>query len=233
MIAGFGLVMFMLQFTLLFSGIYAGTSAGLASLLLQIQVFVTILLAVVFLAEQASLWQIVGAVISFSGIGLVAANFGGDISIFGLLLILLASIAWAIGNLISKKLGKINMFALIVWGSFMAWPPLFMLSWILENDLWSLQSIVDISWPAIGAIAYMVYPATLLGYVAWGWLLSRYPAATIAPFTLLVPVFGMTASSLVLGEPMTLWKIYAAILVFSGLCINLFGPRLMVIDRVA
>ncbi|MCK9605420.1 MAG: EamA family transporter [Methylomonas sp.] len=124
MIAGFGLTMFSLQFALLFSGMYAGTSAGLASLLLQIQVFVTILLAVVFLAEQPSGWQIGGAVISFSGIGLVAANFGGDISFFGLILILLAAVAWGCGNLIFKKLGKIDMFALIIWGSLFAWPPL-------------------------------------------------------------------------------------------------------------
>jgi O-acetylserine/cysteine efflux transporter len=69
--------------------------------------------------------------------------------------------------------------------------------------------------------------------VAWGRLLSRYPAATVAPFTLLVPVFGISASALVLGEPLTDWKIYAALLVLSGLCINLFGARLAVRRRIA
>ncbi|MCK9605419.1 MAG: EamA family transporter [Methylomonas sp.] len=96
-----------------------------------------------------------------------------------------------------------------------------------------METLSHITWPTIGAIGYVVYPSTLLGYVAWGRLLSRYPAATVAPFTLLVPVFGISASALVLGEPLTDWKIYAALLVLSGLCINLFGARLAVRRRIA
>jgi O-acetylserine/cysteine efflux transporter len=94
-VVAFGLVMFALQFTLLFLGITAGTTAGLASLLLQVQVFFTILLAVMFLHEKPSVWQIAGAVISFSGIGLVAVNLGGDISALGMGLIIAAAAAWA------------------------------------------------------------------------------------------------------------------------------------------
>jgi len=94
MVIGFGLVMFSLQFALLFSGMYAGTTAGLASLLLQVQVFFTVLLAVLFLAEKPSVWQVVGALVSFSGIGLVAANLGGEISTYGLMLIIAAAASW-------------------------------------------------------------------------------------------------------------------------------------------
>jgi O-acetylserine/cysteine efflux transporter len=46
----------------------------LASLLLQVQVFFTVLLAVVFLDEKPSGWQIAGAFVAFSGSGFVAAN---------------------------------------------------------------------------------------------------------------------------------------------------------------
>ena len=233
MIAGFGLVMFTLQFALLFSGMYAGATAGLASLLLQLQVFFTVLLAVVFLAEKLSIWQIIGALVSFSGIGLVVANLGGEISIYGLLLIVAAAASWGLGNLISKKLGKVDMLALVVWGSLVAWPPLLALSYILEHDSWSIESISHLSWLTIGAIGYIVYPSTLLGYAAWSWLLSHYPAATVAPFTLLVPVFGFTASIWVLGEPLSQWKINAAALVVAGLCINLLGPRIAIRSRPA
>ena len=131
-VVAFGLVMFALQFTLLFLGMTAGTTAGLASLLLQVQVFFTILLAVVFLHEKPSVWQIAGAVISFSGIGLVAANLGGDISALGMGLIIAAAASWGAGNLISKRLGKIDMLALVIWGSFVAWPPLLLVSFIFE-----------------------------------------------------------------------------------------------------
>jgi len=233
MVVGFGLVMFSLQFALLFSGMYAGTTAGLASLLLQVQVFFTVLLAVLFLAEKPSIWQVAGALVSFSGIGLVAANLGGEISIYGLLLIVAAAASWGLGNLISKKLGKVDMLALVVWGSLVAWPPLLILSFILEQNSWNVETISHISWLTVGAIGYIVYPSTLIGFSTWSWLLSRYPAATVAPFTLLVPIFGFTASALVLDEPLSIWKISAAALVISGLCINLFASRIAIRIRAA
>ncbi|WNV06265.1 EamA family transporter [Candidatus Methylospira mobilis] len=228
MIIKFGLIMFALQFALLFSGMHAGTTAGLASLLLQIQVFFTVLLAVVFLAERPSVWQIAGALVAFSGIGFVAANIGGEVSAYGLILIVAAAALWGIGNLMSKQFGKIDMLALVVWSSLIAWPPLLLLSSLMEQDSWRIEVFTHISWLTVGAIGYIVYPVTLLGFAAWSWLLSLYPASTVAPFTLLVPVFGFTASTLVLDEPLQSWKIIAAALVISGLCINLFGPRIAV-----
>jgi len=233
MVVGFGLVMFSLQFALLFSGMHAGTTAGLASLVLQMQVFFTILLAVLFLAEKPSVWQIVGALVSFSGIGLVAANIGGDVSRYGLLLIVAAAASWGVGSLISKKLGKVDMLALVVWASLVAWPPLLVLSFFLEQDSWRVELISHISWLTIGAVGYMVYPVTLLGFAAWSWLFSRYPAATVAPFTLLVPIFGFGTSTLMLGESLSQWKINAAALVIAGLCINLFGSRIAIRVRPA
>ena len=156
-----------------------------------------------------------------------------EISIYGLILIVAAAASWGLGNLISKKLGKVDMLALVVWGSLVAWPPLLALSFILEHDSWNIESISHISWLTIGAIGYIVYPSTLLGFAAWSWLLSRYPAATVAPFTLLVPVFGFAASIWVLGEPLFQWKINAAMLVIVGLCINTLGPRITIRIRPA
>lgn len=225
LVVGFGLIMFALQFTLLFYGMSVGTSAGLASLVLQIHVFFTILLAVVFQGEKPSLWQVVGALVSFAGIGLVATHLGGDMSIDGLLLIIAAAVAWGVGNLFSQKLGQVDMLALVVWGSFVAWPPLLALSFMLEHNRWSVEGIFPISWPTIGAIAYIVYPSTLFGFAAWSWLLGRYPATTVAPFSLLMPIFGFTASIWVFDEPLSPWKIDAATLVIMGLCLNLFSAR--------
>jgi O-acetylserine/cysteine efflux transporter len=225
-VMAFGLVMFASQFALLFSGMYAGTTAGMASLVLQVHVFFTVALAVVFLAEQPSVWQIIGALTAFSGIGLVAAHTGGEISALGLILIVAAAASWGIGNLIAKKLGKVDMLALVVWGSLVAWPPLLLLSYLLEQDSWSLEGMAHLSWPTIGAVGYITYLSTLLGFAVWSWLLSHYPAATVAPFTLLVPVFGFTSSALALGEPLYPWKLAAAVLIIAGLCINLAGARI-------
>ncbi|WP_228779252.1 EamA family transporter [Methylobacter sp. BlB1] len=119
-VMAFGLVMFVSQLALLFSGMYAGTTAGMASLVLQVHVFLTVAPAVIFLAEQLSVWQIIGALMAFSGIWPVAAHTGGEISALGLILIVAAAASWGISNLIAKKLGKVDMLALVVWGSLVA-----------------------------------------------------------------------------------------------------------------
>lgn len=230
-VIAFGFVMFALQFTLLFFGMAAGATAGLASLLLQVQVFFTMLLAVLFLDEKPSGWQITGTIVSFSGIALVAANMGEDISVLGMVLIIAAAASWGVGNLMSKRLGQINMLALVAWGSFAAWPPLLLLSFVTERSVWNLENLSGLSWISAVSVGYNAYPVTLLGFAAWHWLLKRYPATTVAPFSLLVPVSGFASSALVMDEPIYLWKIGAAALIIAGLCINLMANRFATASR--
>ena len=61
----YGLLMFVLQFALIFSGMKAGLSPGLSSILLQTQVFFSILFGSMILKEQVTRWQNIGALISF------------------------------------------------------------------------------------------------------------------------------------------------------------------------
>jgi O-acetylserine/cysteine efflux transporter len=75
------------------------------------------------------------------------------------------------------------------------------------------------------AVLWQTVGNTMFGYAAWGWLLSRHPAALVTPMALLVPLFGMGASALLLGEPLPPWKIGAALLVMSGLVLGLLYPR--------
>jgi len=225
-IAQYGMVMFGAQFAFLFGGMYLGISAGLASLALQLQSFITIGLAAWLLGERPSGFQIAGALIALSGIAVVAAHLGGDVSAAGLSLVILAAIAWGCGNLMSKKLGKTNMLALVVWGSLVVPVPMLALSLLIEGPARIAHSVSNLDWSTAAAIGYLVYPTTLLGFAVWNKLLNRYPAASVAPVTLLVPVFGMTSSVVVLQEELQAWKVAAFILVIAGLCVNQFGARL-------
>ena len=223
MLLYYSLTLIVLDFCFLFTGMYIGVSAGMASLTLQTQVFFTAILAVVFLKERMSKAQILGSSIAFLGIVYVGFHTGGDVNLTGLILVELAALSWAIGNLVSKKIGRVDMLSLVTWGSLLSLPFLLALSFALESHLWSVQSLLNISGKSIGAIAYLVYPVTLFGFAIWSWLLSRHPATTVAPFTLLIPIVGFSSSALLLGESLPLWKIIAAILVISGLIINLYG----------
>jgi O-acetylserine/cysteine efflux transporter len=74
-------------------------------------------------------------------------------------------------------------------------------------------------------LAFQAWPTTLLAFGIWAWLLRLYPAALIAPFTLLVPVVGMSCAVWLLGEPMLWWKLVGAALVLSGLALNVYTYR--------
>ncbi|HEV2512233.1 EamA family transporter [Bosea sp. (in: a-proteobacteria)] len=228
-LALYSLLIFALQFGFLFTGMKVGVSAGLASLVMQLQVFFTIGFAVLFLAERPTRWQLLGALFAFGGIGVVAANLGGDVTLAGLSLLILGAMAWGGGNIVSRVIsmrhGAINVLGLVCWGSLFAAPPLLAVALILDPQGLA-ASFAGLDWTSLGAIAYLVYISTLFCFGAWSLLLALYPVATVAPFTLLVPVFGFLGSAALLGEAIQPWKLLASALIIAGLILNVFGQRL-------
>lgn len=225
-ILGYGVFTFAIQFALLFTGMHLGLSAGLASLVAQTQVFFSIALAAVAFKDKPSPWKLLGALISFVGIGIVAFHIGGDASLMGLMLTLMGAFAWASGNMFSKKVQAESPLALVAWGSLVALPIVMALSLILEGPTLILASLQNISWATVGAIFYIAYLSTHVGYGAWGYLLNKYPTAVIAPFTLLVPVVGFLSSAFFLGEALPTWKLVASVFVMVGLAFNLLEKQL-------
>ena len=228
-LALYSLLIFALQFGFLFTGMKVGVSAGLASLVMQLQVFFTIGFAVLFLAERPTRWQLLGALFAFGGIAVVAANLGGDVTLAGLSLLILGAMAWGGGNIVSRVIsmrhGAINVLGLVCWGSLFATPPLLAVALILDPQGLA-ASFTGLDWTSLGAIAYLVYISTLFCFGAWSLLLELYPVATVAPFTLLVPVFGFLGSAVLLGEAIQPWKLLASALIIAGLILNVFGQRL-------
>ncbi len=225
MVALYGMTIFGLQFSCLFTSMYVGMTPSIASVLIQTQVFFSLFFAAIFLKQKLHLWQIGGALISFSGIALVGIHLDQSISLLGFLLVVAGAASWGVGNLFAAQLKHVNPFALVAWGSFVACIPTFFFSLLIEGPGAIILSYTHISALGIIAILYVVYLSTWTAYGAWNWLLSRHSVATIAPFTLLVPVVGMLSSAWILNEPIPFWKILVAILVTFGLLINLLGAR--------
>jgi O-acetylserine/cysteine efflux transporter len=215
------------QFGILFFAIDGRISPGLASLVVQTQVFFTIGFAMFFAKERLKLYQAVAVSVSMTGLGIIALHTDASTTFLGLALVVLAGLAWGVGNTVSRRAGSINMLAYVVWASVFSLPPLFLISWIFEGG-WDQMSSSISSAPmsAWAGVFWQSWGNTVFGYAAWAWLLSKHPAAVVAPAPLLVPIFGMGASVYFLSEPLPLWKILAAGLVIAGLIVNLFWPNL-------
>lgn len=211
---------FTLQFSLLFTAMHLGASAGLSSLILQVQVFFTMAFAYVFLGERISRFQLLGLSVSCVGLSVIMGHLGGDMPLIAFVLVILAASVWGGGNIAAKQLSHENVMALIVWGGLLAAVVLSVMSLLLEREAWHWQTITEMSAKSGFAVFYIVYFSTFVGYGLWGLLLQKNRAGDVAQFTLLVPVFGMTASAVLLGEAMTWWKIVAAILIITGLLIS-------------
>jgi O-acetylserine/cysteine efflux transporter len=227
LIAAYGLIMFGLQFSLLFIGMKMGMPPGMASLLMQVQVFFSMFFAVVFLREQPNIWQLIGALVSFMGIGLIALHFDQNVSFIGFLFILGAAATWGIGNLITKKIHSAHLIGVIAWGSLIACLPMFLLSMLIEGPATITYTYEHLSWKGGLSLMYIVYCSTWVGYGVWNWLINRYPVGMLVPFTLLIPIVGILSSMIILGEPFQSWKMFAGLLVMLGLCINLLSNRFL------
>jgi O-acetylserine/cysteine efflux transporter len=223
----YGLAIGVGQFGVLFFAIDGRISPGLASLVIQTQVFFTIGFAMFFAKERLRLYQAVAVSIAMTGLGTIALHTDASTTFLGLALVVFAGLSWGIGNTVSRRAGSINMLSYVVWASVFSLPPLFLMSWIFEGG-WEQMSTSISSAPmsAWAGVFWQSWGNTVFGYAAWAWLLSKHPAAVVAPAPLLVPIFGMGASAYFLSEPLPLWKILAAGLVIAGLIVNLFWPSL-------
>ena len=223
---GYGVVTFALQFSFLFMGLSVGMTPGMASIVMQVQVFFSLFFAVFFLEERVSVWELTGALVSFAGIVLIAMHMERGSSLLGFVFILGAAASWGGGNLISNMSDN-NQFSLVIWGSFVAFIPMLLLSLLFEGPAAIRYAYEHVTWLSGSSLLYTVYLSTLVGYGVWNWLLCRYPVGVIVPFTLLVPIVGVISSVLILGEPFQPWKFGAGVLVISGLCISVLSTYLL------
>jgi len=222
----YGFTMFGFQFGFMFLGMTLGMSAGLASLVLQFQVFATLALSAVVVKETLSVVQIAGALVASTGFVVVGLHTGGDVTVAGMICLLLAAISWSIGNLTARRIGKVNPVSLVVWGGLVVPLPMGLASLVFEGPQVVWHSLTHVGLTAVLATAFTVYFSTLVAYSLWSWLLARHPATIVTPFALLVPVCGMLSSAWFLGEPLPGWKLAAAALVIAGLSLNVFGSTL-------
>ena len=213
------------QFVFLFQAMANGMPAGLASLVLQSQAFFTLAFAALFLGERMRGASVLGLLIAGGGLLLIGLQNGHSTSLLGIVLTLVAASMWAMGNVLTRKFGKINLMGLVIWGSLIPPVPFFLLSLWLEGPQRIEHALLNIGPSSIFVLLYLAIIATLLGYGLWSRLLSRYPAGQVAPFSLLVPVVGLSSSAWLLGERLSSLQWLGALLVMLGLLVNVFGSK--------
>jgi len=229
-LALYGLLIGVGQFGIVYYAVNSQISPGLASLVIQTQVFFTIGFAMLINQERLRLYQVFALLLALIGLLMIALHTDATTTLLGLALMVFAGFSWGAANTVGRYAGigsPRELLAYVVWASAFAVPPLLLISAVFEGGVAHLSEVLEQA--PLGAwlgVFWQSWANTLFGYAAWAWLLSKHPAAVVAPMPLLVPIFGMGASAIYLDEGLPAWKLFAAGLVMVGLLINVSWPRL-------
>ena len=201
--------------------IQAGLSAGMASVLLQMNVVISLLVGYFLLKETVAPIKVIGSIVAIFGLALSVSVTDGSVTALGLLFILSAALSWSITSIIVKKAATKEVFAFSIWGMLFAPLPLFALA-LLHSGPEQLLALTSLGkGSVIFSVLFQAYPVTLFGYWVWNRLIVKYPLSTVAPLTFLVPIFGLLGSAIFYQEQIGLVKALACLLIITGLIIGL------------
>ncbi|KPN73211.1 EamA family transporter [Neisseria sp. 74A18] len=226
LLAAYGLTISFGQFALMFTALDWGLPTGLAALMLQVQVFFTVLIAGIVLREPVLAHHLLG--MFTTAVGLVFIGIGhyqGQLPITAMLPVFGAAASWACGNIIVKRIGSVNALSLVVWGGIPAFCAFTLASLMLYGTDGLAQHVSNLTWKGIVGILFLAYVASLVGYTGWGALLAKHPAGRVTPFALLVPVIALLAGYLVLNERLAAWHWLGIVVVMAGLTLHIFGSK--------
>lgn len=201
--------------------IKAGLSVGMASILLQMNVVIGILLGYLILKESISKQKLFGASVAVTGLLLSLTVSDGSVTVMGFSLILGAALAWSISSILMKKSGTKQVFSFAIWSLLFAPLPLFLIVLLKDGSAPFVLLTSELNVNVIFSVLFQAYPVTLFGYWVWNRLLVEYPLTTVAPLTLLVPIFGLLGGAIFYQEQIGLIKAVACLLVIGGLLIGL------------
>ncbi|MET3164201.1 UNVERIFIED_ORG: O-acetylserine/cysteine efflux transporter [Arthrobacter sp. UYEF10] len=224
-IIGVGAFMSAGQFGLLYLAMALGMPAGLASLVLQAQVLLTVLLAAGLLRERPSRSQLAGVVLGVAGLAVVAVGRSAVAPLLPLITVLGAALSWAAGNVIARQAKAASGLGLVVWSGAVVPLPLAGLSLLVDGPEAVFSTLADLQPATILSALYTAIFASLVGYGIWNRLLASYPSSVVVPFTLLVPVVGMSAAWLALGEVPTPAELVGGLLLLGGVATAVLAGR--------
>lgn len=217
------------QFALLYLSLHLGMPPGLSSLVLQAQVLLTVVIAAVWLRERPSVAQRAGVALGGAGLVTIAVGRGLSAPLLPLVVLVLAAVSWAVGNVLTRRAGALTGrgagLGVTVWSGLVVPVPALALSLVFEGPAAIGAALGHVHWQALASTAYTAYLSSLVGYGIWNTLLGRYPVATVTPFAMLVPVFGMAAAAVVFGERPHALELAGGVVLLAGVAVAVVRRR--------
>ena len=144
-------------------------------------------------------------------------------SFISIALVLSGCFAWALGQVMIRKLKDVSGMQVTAWIAVFAAPQLFFMSAIFENgQLEAIKTANPLVW---WTVLYLGLIMTCLGYYFWNTLIRHHDVSKVAPFLLLLPVFSVLGGNVFLGEVITLEKFYGGATILLGIGVIVLNPK--------
>lgn len=219
-VIGVGLVLGVMKFSLLFLAMAWGMPAGLASVVMQAQALFSVVFAALLLGERPRQMQWFGLAIAACGLIVIAGDMDGHVGLVAFVTLIAAAACWGFANIMTRRAAAPQPLAFMIWVSAVPPLPMFGLSWIFEGPEAIAAAFAGLELRGVAAVLYIGLLSTTACFAGWSLLLRQHNASLVAPFTLLVPVFGLLSAWAVLDEMPSTIKLGGAALILFGLLVN-------------
>jgi len=196
--------------------------AGKSAVLAYTMPFWVILLGWPFLGERLKgmQWPAVG--LALVGLVLVFEPGNTEAGLMNSVLALAAGVSWGISVIIVKKIpidGRADLLSLTAWQMAFGAVPLLVAALIVPER--------PIEWSGyfVGALVFNAVGCTALAMLLWLYILQRLPATISGLSSLIVPIVGVAAAWLQLGERPTLSEGLGIVLILAALGLLTLGGR--------
>lgn len=206
-----------LQFAIMYTGVALSGSMSSVAIAGQLGVPFATLLSVIVLGERIHWRRSMGIALSFAGVAVLGFNPVVLESWQGLALIVLGAFIGAIGLVAIKRVRDLDALELQAWLSWGSLPVFLTLSFWLEEG--QVESLRHIDLVGAAAVLYSALFASLFAHTAYFALIHRYPVSSVAPLTVLGPVFSVGFAILFLGDQLDWRMVIGGVMTLSGVAV--------------
>ncbi|UOA27074.1 DMT family transporter [Pseudosulfitobacter sp. DSM 107133] len=205
-------VLFSVEFLCLFIALDLTTVGRVSIIFYSMPVWLALAAHVLLPAERLSVVRVIGMVLAMAGVALALLDrSNGQASLVGDLLALAAALCWAGIALCVRvtPLTRVPPEQQLLWQLIIS-APVLLLAAPFFGDL--MRDVLPIH---MWGLTFQIFAVASFGYLSWFWLLTVYPASSVASFSFLSPVFAVILGWLLLGEHAG-WTIWAALLLVAA-----------------
>lgn len=213
------------HFGLVFGAMAYGIDIPTAVITVQLGVPFSCMLSAMLFKDKLGPWRTFGLVVAFTGMILIAGTPNVVQNFIPFCMVMGGAFFWALSNVMMKKEGRVRVMELVCWQSGVSAVMLFITSLVFETG--QIEQISYVPWLVVLAISFSALISTVVAYGLWYHLLTQCDVSRIAPFNLLVPLFGIAVGQVFYPEHLPAQIIIGGLITLVGVAIIVMRrPRL-------